>query len=100
MAEKIQISNKPSQSVEFNHDGNAFTISLATWRGYTIASVVMNGDPIIIGIVCVPNEPIIPTNLKTGIGGNFRFNCKDDNYPYFTFFNQSQSLEFVSDGEL
>ena len=92
-------SNNSNQYVDFEYANVSYKIHLYSFRGLMFADVEINGNPVCYGVRCVPNSNLIPQAYLTQ-GGNFRFNCVDGDYPYFTKFNQTQQLVFYTDEEL
>lgn len=92
-------SNNANQLVEFALDNNYYSIHLYTFKGFTLADITANGQVIVYGVRCVPNQNLIPQAYQT-LGGNFRFLCVDETYPYFEQFNRTQQLVYYTDAEL
>ena len=122
MAENVQIDRLHNKEYTFSYGDNAHVIHLFSYNGFTFIDVQMNGNWICRGILCVPNEYILPEFLQNQIGGNFMFDCRGEGspswnsftlpsniaplytparqYPYFYYFNQSQNLKFVPLSEI
>lgn len=122
MAENVQIDRLHNKEYTFSYGDNAYVIHLFSYNGFTFIDIQMNGNWIRRGILCVPNEYILPEYLQNQIGGNFMFDCKGEEspswnsftppnniaplytparqYPYFYYFNQSQNLKFVPLSEI
>lgn len=100
MAEEIPINRLPNQETTFYYNGNTFTIHLYQWRNLMYADILMNGNPVAQGARCMPNDYVIQKATSTNIGGNFKFICVDNEYPFWTLFNKSQRLEFIPDEEM
>ena len=96
MAEEIPISRLHNQEVNFYYNNNAFVLHLFSFNGYTFLDLKMNGEWVLYAARCVANQYILwNAYLTSKVGGNFRFKCVDDSYPYFPNFGLSQTLEFV-----
>lgn len=122
MAENVQIDRLHNKEYTFSYGDNAYVIHLFSYNGFTFIDIQMNGNWICRGILCVPNEYILPEYLQNQIGGNFMFDCRGEEspswnsfthpsniaplytparqYPYFYYFNQSQNLKFVPLSEI
>lgn len=122
MAENVQIDRLHNKEYTFSYGDNAYVIHLFSYNGFTFIDIQMNGNWIRRGILCVPNEYILPEYLQNQIGGNFMFDCRGEEspswnsftlpsniaplytparqYPYFYYFNQSQNLKFVPLSEI
>lgn len=96
---KVKLSNIPNQSFEFMYDSRTFIVQLRTIQDFTFASIFLDGEPLLYSQICTPNNFI---NLHKYIkaGGKFFFKCVDNEYPYYTRFNNSQELLFYTDAEL
>jgi len=92
-------SNNSNQIVKFNYDDNYFEFHIFTFRGFTFVDITLNGNPLIYGLRCSANVNLIPQQTQFKLG-NFRFKCLDGEYPYYTEFNKSQTLEFYTIEEL
>lgn len=122
MAENVQIDRLHNKEYTFSYGDNAYVIHLFSYNGFTFIDIQMNGNWIRRGILCVPNEYILPEYLQNQMGGNFMFDCRGEEspswnsftlpnniaplytparqYPYFYYFNQSQNLKFVPLSEI
>ena len=102
-------SGSPNQVVQFDYNNTFYSIHLYTvycntnskkQREYlTIADVVENGNLVIAGVRCVPNSFLIPQKYQVS-EGNFRWECVDNDYPFYTKFNQTQQLVFYTTAEI
>ena len=123
MAENVQIDRLHNKEYTFSNNGNSFVIHLFSYNGFTFIDIQMNGDWICRGLLCPPNEYILPKYMQEEVGGNFMFNCRGEDspawtsfdisnnanqsvsvparqYPYFYYFNKSQNLQFVPLSEI
>lgn len=122
MAENVQINRLHNKEYTFSYGDNAYVIHLFSYNGFTFIDIQTNGNWICRGLLCAPNEYILPEYLQNQIGGNFMFNCRGEDspawsnftlpnnikpfstppreYPYFYYFNQSQNLQFVPLSEI
>lgn len=122
MAENVQIDRLHNKEYTFSYGDNAYVIHLFSYNGFTFIDIQMSGNWICRGILCAPNEYILPEFLQNQIGGNFMFDCRGEEspswnsftlssnitplytparqYPYFYYFNQSQNLKFVPLSEI
>lgn len=72
---------------------NSYRVRLCSFRGFTLADIYKNDEPLVLGAVCLPNKPITPYEYMNG-DGFFQFDCIDKDYPYYTKFNSTQFLRF------
>lgn len=100
--EKVTIYPIPNQNLEFvSTDNNVYSIHLYTFNDLTFADIEVNGQYAAYGVLCVPDQNVIPSEYITqGTAGNFRFECKDEIYPNYRFFANSHSLFYYSKEEL
>lgn len=92
-------SNNPNQSVNFSYGTNSYRIHLYTFKGFTLADVYLNNEAVVNGARCVPDQLIVQ-NESALTDGNFAFICVDKDYPYYTKFNRSQQLVFLTAQEI
>lgn len=96
----VTIQSKANQIVEFTGDDNEFyLIHLYSYNGLTFADVMKNNKVLVYGVLCVPDQNIIPYGVESK-RGNFKFVCVEDEYPYYTLFNKTQQLYYLSEEEL
>lgn len=99
--EEVKIQSTPNQVFDYTSpDGNFYVLHLYSFGEMTYADVQVNGVDAVSGVLCVPDQNIIPSSYLNGTGGNFRFTCKDDNYPYYVYFGNSHSLFYYTNKEL
>ena len=95
---ELNLQNKPYQTLEFFNGADFFEISLFTFGQFTLAGVSLNGESLASGVLCVADSPLLFDARDAG--GNFVFECVEENYPYFKYFNKSQRLLFKTLEEL
>lgn len=92
-------SNNPNQSVTFSNNNKSYRIHLYTFKNFTLADVYLNDELVVGGARCVPDQLIVQ-NKSALEDGNFAFICVDKDYPYYTKFNRSQQLVFLTSDEV
>jgi hypothetical protein len=98
---KINLYNIPNQEFEIEFDNLRYKIKLRTIQeNFTIADIYINNELVKSSVRCCPNVPLIPYKYLRGNGGNFFFQCLDENYPNYTLFNKTQNLIYISNAEL
>ena len=95
----INLDPIPNQSFSTYIDGVPYSITLRTAQGATLATIASNGETLATNTLCVPNGNILPYNARRK-GGNFRFICQDDKYPYYEDFGKTCFLAYVPEEEL
>lgn len=99
--EEVSIQSTPNQQVEYTApDGRFYSIHLYSFNGLTFADVKIDNVEACYGVVCVPNANLIPYDYMAQDGGNFRFQCNDENYPYWNYYNNTQQLYYYSPEEI
>lgn len=73
-------------------NGHVYYFELATIRGCLYASITIDDDIKISNVRCVKNGWLIPYKYMSPDGGNFRFECIDDQYPSTNNFGISCSI--------
>ena len=96
---EIDLNKYPNQNKTTTIEGDYYSITLNTFRGYTLATIYRNEELIISGFLCLPNKNIIPYKGLTP-KGNFRFDCITDDYPNYKNFGDSCILRWYSTEEL
>lgn len=98
---KIELYNIPSQEFEIEFDNLRYKIHLRTIRdNFTIADIYIDNELVKSSVRCVPNVPLIPYDYLRKGGGNFLFQCLNNDYPIYTLFNKSQTFIYVTKEEL
>jgi len=96
---KIPIKNVPNQELTTSIGNVFYKIDLRTIQENTYMSVWANGELLFYSQLCVPNEYINPYNYLS-LNGKFYFSCLDNEYPFFTNFNNTQELLFYTTEEV
>jgi hypothetical protein len=98
---KIDLYNIPNQEFDISFDGIRYTIKLRTIQeNFTIADIYIDNELVKSSVRCCPNMPLIPYQYLRGNGGNFFFQCINNDYPTYTLFNKTQTLIYVTKNEL
>ena len=95
---QIPIQVVASQSFSTILDGNTWDFILKTVEDSTVVSLTLNGSDILDSARAVAGSFIIPSQYEED--GNFFFTTQDFELPFYTRFNVSQSLLYVSTPEL
>ncbi len=95
---QIPIQQLPNQSFSTLLDGNQWDFLLKTAGDITVISLVLNGTDIINSVKAQPGALIIPYQYLES--GNFFFVTQGFQIPFYTEFNVSQSLIYISAAEL
>lgn len=96
--QQIPIQSIPNQEFSITLDGNIYDITPKTMDNITCVSIVRNGVDIIDNIRCVPFQPVLPAQYQES--GNFSFVTGNGDLPYYTQFNVTQQLIYLSADEL
>src|SRR5262249_14348888 len=95
---QLPIQQLPNQSLSVLLDGNQWNFLLKTVGDSTIASLTLNGTDVLDSARCVAGSFIIPSQYEES--GNFFFLTQNEYLPYYTQFNVTQSLIYISATEL
>ena len=94
----VPIQQLPNQSFSVALDGNQWDFVLKTAEDTTVASLTLNSVDILDSARCVAGSFIIPSEYEEA--GNFFFVTQNYQLPYYTQFNVTQSLIYISATEL
>lgn len=95
---QVPIQAIPNQSFSIILDGNTWNFLLKTVEDTTAVSLTLNGIDIIDSSRAASGALIIPSRYEEA--GNFFFTTANYQLPFYTSFNISQSLIYVSATEL
>lgn len=95
----IPLEPIPNQSFSTTVEGITYKITLRTAQNATLASIESAGRTLITNALCVPGGNILPYPAYRK-GGNFRFVCQDNQYPYYENFGKTCFLAYIPKAEL
>jgi hypothetical protein len=95
---QVPIQAVANQSFSSILDGNTWEFLLKTVEDSTVVSLSLNGANILDSARAAAGSLIIPSLYEES--GNFFFTTQDFELPFYTSFNVSQSLLYVSAAEL
>lgn len=97
--QQLPISNIPNQSIDFQADGNYYTIVLRETAPEIIScDITKNGNILISGQRAVGGWPLIPY-LNVAME-NFTILTPDNEYPNWQYFGITQFLIYISQSEI
>ena len=88
----------PNQSLEMRLDNNRYALTLKETNGCMSVTISRNDVEILSNSRCVAGAPLIPYAYLEA--GNFAFITENDDLPYYTKFNSSQTLVYATIAEL
>lgn len=88
----------PNQSFTIILDNNTWDFTIKTTKDVMSISLNLNGDGVIENARAVAGSLIIPARYQES--GNFLFVTQNYELPYYTKFNVTQSLVYVTADEL
>lgn len=94
----VPLQSIPSQNFTITLDGNLFEITIKETAGVMAVSLVINGVDTIDNLIAASGAPIIPAQYLEA--GNFMFLTANNQLPYYTQFNVTQSLFYFTAAEL
>ena len=93
----IEIDNTlPNQKFSVNTDSGNIDVELRTVEGITLMSISRNGEYIVNSIRVAPNVLIMGYKYLQEQFGDFVFTTVDNEYPYFTNFNNANKLYWLN----
>lgn len=98
--QQVPLQQLPNQSFSIMLDNNQWTFLLKTIENVTVVSLTLNGADIIDSALAVAGTFIIPAQYQENGAGNFFFVTQNFQIPYYTAFNVTQSLIYISATEL
>lgn len=98
--QQIPLQQLPNQSFSLILDSNQWAFLIKTVEGVTVISLTLNGNDIIDSALAVSGSFIIPAQYLENGAGNFFFVTQNNELPYYTAFNITQSLIYISAAEL
>jgi hypothetical protein len=96
--QQIPLQAVPNQEFSITLDDDLYDLTIKTMDNITCVSIVRNGIDIIDNIRCVPFAPVMPSRYEET--GNFAFVTSNGELPYYTQFNVTQQLIYLSAAEL
>lgn len=96
--QQIPLQQLPNQSLSALLDGNQWNLLLKTVEDSTVLSAQLNGVDVLSSARAVAGSFIIPSTYEEA--GNFIFVTQLFQLPFYTQFNVTQSLIYVSAAEL
>lgn len=95
---QIPVQQLPNQSFTVLLDSNQWDVTLKTVEDTTVASLTLNGADVLDSARCVAGSFLIPSEYEEA--GNFFFVTQSEQLPYYTQFNVTQSLVYITAAEL
>lgn len=96
--QQIPLQAIPNYDFTMTLDNNIYVLKFTTLDNITCMSITRNGVDVIDNIRCVPFQPVLPSRYEED--GNFIFVTANGDLPYYTSFNVTQSLIYLSAAEL
>ena len=94
----LPIQQLPNQAFTVILDDNSWEFLIKTVEQATVMSLTLNNQPVIDSVIAVAGSLIIPSRYEEA--GNFFFVTQNQALPYYTDFNVSQQLIYISAAEL
>ena len=96
--QQVPLQPVPNQSFSVLLDANQWAVVLKTVGAATVASLTLNGTDVLDSAHCAAGAFLIPSEYEEA--GNFFFVTQSQQLPYYTQFGVTQSLIYISAGEL
>ena len=98
MPQLLTLANLPNQIVRVNSLDNRWELTFKSTTNLLTVTLGLNNVTLLSGYRVVPGIPLIPYRyLETG---NFIFLTENNDYPFYTAFNQTQQLFYFTQAEL
>ena len=95
---RLSLQATPNQEFSTQLDGFAYIIRIKTFGEITTVSVTIDGVLFISGMRIVAGQPLLP--YLDGGGGNFFFTTETQELPFYTQFDVTHFLYYLSPTEL
>jgi hypothetical protein len=95
---EITLDNSPNQSLSIELDGLLYDLTIKETNGVMSITIIRDNVTILESLRMLPNTPLIPFEYLEN--GNFVMLTLDDEYPYYTQFNVTQTLIYASQDEI
>lgn len=95
---KIPLLSVPNQSVSIVLEGDFYDLVLKAARDVMAMDIVRNSEVLVTGQRLCPDMPLLVYPYLQS--GNFYFLTANGEYPYYTEFNTTQSLIYLSAAEV
>jgi hypothetical protein len=89
-----------NQRLSVRLDGALFDLEVKTARDVMTISIFRDAKPVIKGLRCLPDIPLIPYAYLEGLTGNFYFTTEGGAYPHYSRFGATDTLWYVTAREL
>lgn len=96
--QQIPLQQVPNYDFTITLDSNIYVLKFTTLDNITCMSITRNGVDVIDNVRCVPFQPVLPSQYEED--GNFAFITANGDLPYYTSFNVTQQLIYLSAAEL
>jgi hypothetical protein len=96
--QQLPLQQLPNQSFAILLDGNQWNVLLKTAEDTTVASLTVNGASLLDSARCAAGAFLIPADYEEA--GNFFFVTQNQQLPFYSKFNVTQSLIYISAAEL
>lgn len=91
-------NTQPNQSFGISLNGTEYRISLRALDEIMLISIMANGETLITNTKCYANQPVI-LYPHLSRAGNFIFSTENNNYPYYTDFEKTAFLYYLTPQE-
>ena len=95
---EIPLKQFPRQSLSVVLDNSLYELSLKECNGIMAVTVIRDGETIVNNRRACAGVPIIPSSYLND--GNFFILTSNDNLPYYTQFEHSNTFVFLTNEEL
>lgn len=97
--QQVPLSAEPNQDFSITLDGITYAITLRALEEIMLITLTVDDVPLLTNAKCFANQPLILYSYLAQ-KGNFIWITADNNYPYYTDFNSTCFLYYVSAEEM
>lgn len=100
MPVRLALQAVPNQSFSALLDDQEYELVFKEIGDAMAVSVSLNGTVLVSNVRFYADDPLIAYEYLEGDGGNFLFTSEDDEIPYYTLFDVTQKLYYLSAAEV
>lgn len=96
---QIEIQKIPNQEFSVEINEVRYLLRIRTFKEMTFMDITINDELVKGSVRCCPNTLVIPYDYLTE-GGNFIWQCLNNDYPSYEKFGDTQFLNYLTDEEI
>lgn len=100
MPQNIELQQIPNQSFSVVLGERRYDLRLLQTTELMVIDISRDGEPVVIGMRCLPKTPLFPYEYLEDASGNFMFTTENDNFPVYTDIGITCFLLYFSADEM